>query len=74
MQNMELKKAKEQKFLLWQERLKTADLIEVPMGMPLRNVIYDVGGGMITDKPFKGVQLGGPSGGCVPESLLDTSS
>lgn len=53
-------------------KIKNSGLIEVPMGMPLRNVIYDVGGGMLTDKPFKGVQLGGPSGGCVPESLLDT--
>jgi NADH-quinone oxidoreductase subunit F len=42
------------------------------MGMPLREVIYDVGGGMKTDLPFKAVQMGGPSGGCIPASLLDT--
>jgi len=53
-------------------KIKNSGLIEVPMGMSLRDVIYKVGGGMKTEKPFKGVQLGGPSGGCVPESLLDT--
>ena len=53
-------------------KIKNSGLIEVPMGMPLRDVIYKVGGGMKTEKPFKGVQLGGPSGGCVPAELLDT--
>lgn len=53
-------------------KIKNSGLIEVPMGMPLRDVIYKVGGGMKTDKPFKGVQLGGPSGGCLPAELLDT--
>jgi len=53
-------------------KIKKSGLIEVPMGMTLREVIYDVGGGMKTEKPFKGVQLGGPSGGCIPASLLDT--
>jgi len=53
-------------------KIKNSGLIEVPMGMPLRDVIYEVGGGMKTSKLFKGVQLGGPSGGCVPASLLDT--
>jgi len=53
-------------------KIKHAGLVEVPMGTPLRDVIYKVGGGMKTDKPFKAVQLGGPSGGCVPASLLDT--
>lgn len=53
-------------------KIKNSGLIEVPMGMPLREVIYEVGGGMKTDKPFKAVQLGGPSGGCVPAQLLDT--
>ncbi|MBI5026858.1 MAG: NADH-quinone oxidoreductase subunit NuoF [Nitrospirae bacterium] len=48
-------------------------LIEVPMGMPLRTVIYDIGGGIRKGHKFKAVQLGGPSGGCIPESLLDTS-
>ena len=53
-------------------KIKNSGLIEVPMGMPLRDVIFTVGGGMKTDKPFKAVQMGGPSGGCIPASLLDT--
>ena len=53
-------------------KIKNSGLIEVPMGTPLREVIYGVGGGMKFDKPFKAVQLGGPSGGCIPEYLLDT--
>lgn len=47
-------------------------LVEVPMGTPLRTLIYDVGGGIPNKKKFKAVQLGGPSGGCIPEHLLDT--
>lgn len=47
-------------------------LIEVPMGISIRDIIYKVGGGMKSDVPFKAVQLGGPSGGCIPEKLLDT--
>jgi len=47
-------------------------LIEVPMGIPLRTVIYDIGGGIKKGRKFKAVQLGGPSGGCIPEKLLDT--
>ncbi len=47
-------------------------LIEVPMGITLREIVYEVGGGIPAGKKFKGIQLGGPSGGCVPESLLDT--
>lgn len=47
-------------------------LIEVPMGIPLRKIIFDIGGGIPKGRKFKAVQLGGPSGGCIPESLLDT--
>jgi NADH-quinone oxidoreductase subunit F/NAD(P)H dehydrogenase (quinone)/NADP-reducing hydrogenase subunit HndC len=47
-------------------------LVEVPMGTPLRSLIYDVGGGIPRKRKFKAVQLGGPSGGCVPEQYLDT--
>ncbi|MBM3119694.1 MAG: NADH-quinone oxidoreductase subunit NuoF [Chloroflexi bacterium] len=47
-------------------------LIEVPMGITLRQIIYEIGGGIPGDKPFKAIQTGGPSGGCLPESLLDT--
>ena len=46
-------------------------LIEVPMGATLRHVIFDIGGGMRPGREFKAVQLGGPSGGCLPSSLLD---
>ncbi len=46
-------------------------LIEVPMGTTLRQVIFDIGGGMLSGRHFKAVQLGGPSGGCLPASLLD---
>jgi hypothetical protein len=41
------------------------------MGTTLRQIIYDIGGGILKDRPFKAVQTGGPSGGCVPEELLD---
>ena len=47
-------------------------LVEVPMGTPLKELIYDVGGGIPKKRKFKAVQLGGPSGGCIPEELLDT--
>jgi NADH-quinone oxidoreductase subunit F len=47
-------------------------LIEVPMGITLREIIYDIGGGIPDGGTFKAVQTGGPSGGCLPESLLDT--
>jgi NADH:ubiquinone oxidoreductase subunit F (NADH-binding) len=47
-------------------------LIEVPMGITLREIIYDIGGGIADGGKFKAVQTGGPSGGCLPESLLDT--
>lgn len=47
-------------------------LIEVPMGMTIREIIYEIGGGIVDDKPFKAVQTGGPSGGCLPQEFLDT--
>lgn len=47
-------------------------LVEVPMGTSLRKIIYDVGGGIPKKRKFKAVQLGGPSGGCIPEEHLDT--
>ena len=53
-------------------KIKRSGLAEVPMGVTLRDVIYKIGGGIKNDKPFKAVQMGGPSGGCLPESLLDT--
>jgi NADH:ubiquinone oxidoreductase subunit F (NADH-binding)/(2Fe-2S) ferredoxin/NAD-dependent dihydropyrimidine dehydrogenase PreA subunit len=47
-------------------------LVEVPMGTSLRTIIYDIGGGIPKKRKFKAVQLGGPSGGCIPEAYLDT--
>ncbi len=47
-------------------------LVEVPMGTPLKSLIFDIGGGIPNKRKFKAVQLGGPSGGCIPEHLLDT--
>jgi NADH-quinone oxidoreductase subunit F len=52
-------------------KVKNTGLIELPMGTSLREIIFDIGGGILGDRPFKAVQTGGPSGGCVPESLLD---
>ncbi|MFY9139796.1 MAG: NADH-quinone oxidoreductase subunit NuoF [Thermacetogeniaceae bacterium] len=53
-------------------KIKQGGLIEVPMGLTLREVIFNIGGGIKGDKKIKAVQLGGPSGGCIPEELLDT--
>jgi len=47
-------------------------LVEVPMGTSLRTIIYDIGGGVPNKRKFKAVQMGGPSGGCIPDSLIDT--
>lgn len=53
-------------------KIKRGGLVEVPMGMKLREVIYDIGGGTSSGKAFKAVQMGGPSGGCIPADSLDT--
>lgn len=53
-------------------KINNTGLAEVPMGITLREIIYDIGGGIIGGKKFKAVQIGGPSGGCIPEQLLDT--
>jgi NADH:ubiquinone oxidoreductase subunit F (NADH-binding)/Pyruvate/2-oxoacid:ferredoxin oxidoreductase delta subunit/(2Fe-2S) ferredoxin len=52
-------------------KVKSTGLVEVPMGMTLRQIIYDICGGVPEKRKFKGVQTGGPSGGCLPEELLD---
>ncbi len=52
-------------------KIRNTGLIEVPMGITLRELIYDIGGGIPKDKKFKAVQTGGPSGGCIPAKLLD---
>lgn len=52
-------------------KVKNTGLIEVQMGMTLREIIYDIGGGVLKDRKLKAVQTGGPSGGCIPASLID---
>ncbi len=52
-------------------KVKNTGLVEVPTGITLREIIYDIGGGIQGDRPFKAVQTGGPSGGCLPERCLD---
>ncbi len=53
-------------------KIKRGGLVEIPMGKTLRDVIFDIGGGIRNDASFKAVQMGGPSGGCIPAELLDT--
>ncbi len=53
-------------------KIRRGGLVEIPMGLTLRQVIFDIGGGMRDGRKFKAVQMGGPSGGCIPERLLDT--
>jgi NADH-quinone oxidoreductase subunit F len=52
-------------------KVKMNGLVEVPMGMTLRELVFDVGGGVPDKRAFKAVQTGGPSGGCIPEHLMD---
>jgi NADH:ubiquinone oxidoreductase subunit F (NADH-binding)/CBS domain-containing protein/(2Fe-2S) ferredoxin len=52
-------------------KVKNTGLVEVPMGITLKEIIFDIGGGILGDKKFKAVQTGGPSGGCIPASYLD---
>jgi NADH:ubiquinone oxidoreductase subunit F (NADH-binding)/(2Fe-2S) ferredoxin/Pyruvate/2-oxoacid:ferredoxin oxidoreductase delta subunit len=53
-------------------QVKNTGLVEVPLGTPLREIVYGIGGGVANGRRIKAVQIGGPSGGCVPESLFDT--
>ena len=53
-------------------KIRRGGLVEIPMGLTLREVIFGIGGGIRDGRAFKAVQLGGPSGGCIPASLLDT--
>nr|WP_303020867.1 NADH-ubiquinone oxidoreductase-F iron-sulfur binding region domain-containing protein [uncultured Blautia sp.] len=65
-------KSKGSKVFALAGKIKKGGLVEVPMGMTLREVIYNIGGGIKNDKEFKAVQMGGPSGGCIPADLIDT--
>jgi len=53
-------------------KIKRGGLIEVPMGITIRNIVEDIGGGVPDNKKFKAIQIGGPSGGCIPASMADT--
>ncbi|MGC8540572.1 MAG: NADH-ubiquinone oxidoreductase-F iron-sulfur binding region domain-containing protein [Phycisphaerae bacterium] len=64
-------KSKGTKIFALTGKIKNTGLIEVPMGIPLRDIIYDIAGGIPDGKAFKAVQTGGPSGGCIPAELLD---
>ncbi len=53
-------------------KIKRGGLIEVPMGVTIKDIVFDIGGGISSGKPFKAIQTGGPSGGCIPASMADT--
>ncbi|MFA7283307.1 MAG: NADH-ubiquinone oxidoreductase-F iron-sulfur binding region domain-containing protein [Candidatus Omnitrophota bacterium] len=53
-------------------KVKNSGLVEVPMGITLREIVFDIGGGMLSDKGIKAIQTGGPSGGVIPKEYLDT--
>ncbi|EEB74075.1 NADH-quinone oxidoreductase subunit NuoF [Thermococcus sp. AM4] len=65
-------KSKGTKVFALSGKIKHGGNVEVPMGTTLREILYDIGGGTKTGKRIKAVQLGGPSGGCIPEYLFDT--
>lgn len=65
-------KSKGSKVFALAGKIKKGGLVEVPMGMTLKEVIYNIGGGIKNDKEFNAVQMGGPSGGCIPADLIDT--
>ena len=69
---MGTEKSKGTKVFALAGKIKRGGLVEVPMGLSLKEVIYEIGGGIKQDKKFKAVQMGGPSGGCIPEQLLNT--
>ncbi len=69
---MGTEKSKGTKVFALAGKIKKGGLVEVPMGLPLKDVIFGIGGGIKNDKEFKAVQMGGPSGGCIPASLIDT--
>jgi NADH:ubiquinone oxidoreductase subunit F (NADH-binding)/(2Fe-2S) ferredoxin/Pyruvate/2-oxoacid:ferredoxin oxidoreductase delta subunit len=69
--SMGTEKSKGTKIFSLVGKIKNTGLVEVPMGMPLREIIYDIGGGIPNDKKFKAVQTGGPSGGCIPLEHID---
>ncbi len=69
--SMGTEKSKGTKVFALTGKVKHTGLVEVPMGITLREIIFDIGGGILNDKKFKAVQIGGPSGGCLTEEHLD---
>ena len=69
---MGTEKSKGTKVFALAGKIKKGGLVEVPMGLTLSDVIYGIGGGIKNDRKFKAVQMGGPSGGCIPAELIDT--
>jgi len=65
------KKSKGTKIFSLVGKINNTGLVEIPMGITLREIIYDIGGGIKNNKKFKAVQTGGPSGGCIPAEMLD---
>ena len=70
--NIGTDKSKGTKVFALAGHLRNTGLIEVPMGISLREIVYDIGGGIPGDSKFKAAQTGGPSGGCIPAEYLDT--
>jgi NADH:ubiquinone oxidoreductase subunit F (NADH-binding) len=70
---MGTEKSKGTKVFALTGKILNSGLIEVPMGIPLKEVIYDIGGGIEGGKKLKAVQTGGPSGGCIPSNMVDTT-
>ena len=71
--SMGTEKSKGTKVFALGGKIQNTGLVEIPMGTTLREVIYDIGGGIPNGKKFKAAQTGGPSGGCIPASLIDTA-
>ena len=69
--NIGSEKSKGTKIFSLVGKIRNTGLVEVPMGIPLRDIIFEIGGGIPGNKKLKAVQTGGPSGGCIPASLLD---
>ena len=70
--SMGTEKSKGTKVFALGGKIENTGLVEIPMGTTLREIIYDIGGGIPNGKKFKAAQTGGPSGGCIPASLIDT--
>ncbi len=66
------KKSKGTKVFALSGKIANSGLVEIPMGITLKEVVFDIGGGIPDNKKFKAVQIGGPSGGCLPDSVMDT--